>query len=439
MDIILGSMFGSEAGGWSYPYVRPVTAATFLIALVLIPILVVLAYFSSKQIRRHEWMIVLAWLLVGFAAQIWMRSLAPYNMSEIIQSPGATSFYTVTQEHSAWDFVTHFHALVGSLPLHARANMPGKTLLFYLLETMTRSTQVMGYLIILISNLGGLLTYYLTRQWYQSPLAALYALIFYLFMPAKLYFFPILNTVTPVPMLLSLLLFVMYLTSKKDRYLPAVGITLYGLFIFEPLPFVTGLIFLALMGKCLLDGELTRSGVMKIFSYVPATFFLLHFILAATLGFDVFKAFSFALKDAYTFNAETHRPYAVWLIHNLKDFFLNMGIAQTLLYFICLGSTLWKLALLIRLRTGTGQHLAALLHEEQRAAAGFYQRPLDPGCDGHQSRRNDPSVDFPGRVLANGRGALCAVGLPFRVFAVVLALTIVQTTFCLTRVGFVIP
>jgi hypothetical protein len=441
MSVVIDCLFGSEAGGWGNPDLRGrFSAAPFLTAGLLIPIVLVLAYFSGKRIRQHEWKLVGLWMLLGFGAQLWMRSLTFFSMSAIIESPGATSFYNVTQAYSAWDFLTNYHALVGALPLHARANMPGKTLLFYLLEMITSSTTIMGYLIILISNLGGVLTYLLTRQLFKNRLAALYAMIFYLFMPAKLYFFPILNTVTPVLMLLSLLLFVQYLNSKKDNYLLALGLSLYGLCFFEPLPLVTGLIFLALMGKSLLEGELDRFQLIKIFAYVPGSFFLMHLLLIRTLGFNILEAFSFSLQDARAFNVHGHRPYSVWVVHNLKDFFLNMGIAHSVLFLTVLGSTFWKLAVLIRQRNDTGNPFAAYFTKSPvLLLLAFTSVLLVLDLLGINRGETDRLWIFLGVILQIVVAYYCAVGRQYAAFAPVLAITIFQTTLCLYRIGFVTP
>lgn len=255
---------------WTYPYIRPWTVAPFLISLVLIPPLLVLLRMTRKLMLRHEAATICVWCIVGFLAQLLIRSLYPFAIGTIIESPGATSFYTATQQYTAVDLFSHFSRLAGSLPLHARANMPGKILFFFLLEMLTSSTTLIGYLIIVVSNLGGPLVYCLAKQLFADRLSALYAMILYLFLPMKLYFFPLLNTVTPVLVLLSLLLFVQYLSTKQSWYLLALGVSLYFLMLFEPLPFVTGLIFLALLARHAREGSLHKTDFLRIVAYVPA-------------------------------------------------------------------------------------------------------------------------------------------------------------------------
>jgi hypothetical protein len=440
VDILFDSTFGSRAGGWTYPYVQPLTAMTFFVSLAIIPLLLVLGYISRRRIDRHETALVCVWLVAGFGGQLGLRSLYPYSNSAIIESPTATSFYTVTQQHSASELITHYHSLADSIPIHARANLPGKFLLFYLLETLTASTETMGYLIILISNLGGLLIYLLARQLFQNRLPALYAMILYLFLPMKLYFFPILNTVTPVPMLLSLLLFAYYLKSKQDGWLVALGVSLYALLLFEPLPLVTGLIFLALIVKDRYDNKLTWLHVVKVFTIVPGSFFLLHLLIALTLHFNIIDAFYFALRDTRAFNITANRPYGVWLIHNLKDFFFNAGIAPSLLFLICLAYTLRQLIGYCRKREQAGLSAAAFLtRSDVLLVVAFTCVLLILDLIGVNRGETIRLWIFLAVIMYLIAAHYCATARSYYAFASVFGFTVFQTALCISRVGFVIP
>ena len=67
--------------------------------------------------------------------------------------------------------------------------------------------------------------------------------------PSKNFFFPILNTVTPVFILACLYLFLLYIDRKKAVFLWLLGGALYFLVLFEPTPLVTGIIFLGILAS----------------------------------------------------------------------------------------------------------------------------------------------------------------------------------------------
>lgn len=258
MNPLIASTFGSEAGGWSYPYIQPLSTGTFLTAFLLTPILLLLAYFSGRRVAEHECKVVGVWMVIGFAAQVWLRSLAPFSMGDIIESPGA--------------------------------------------------------------------------------------------------------------------------------------------------------------------------------------FFLTHLLLVGTLGFNILDAFFNALEDARAFNINANRPYFIWTIQNLKDFFLNMGIAHSLLFLLFLGGTLWKLATLIGHRTGTAHPIADYLTKSDVVLLlAFTCVLLVLDLLGINRGETTRLWIFLGVILQIVVAHYCAVGRQYRAFAPVLAITIIQTSLCLSRVGFVVP
>ena len=92
-------------------------------------------------------------------------------------------------------------------PLHAHSNMPGKLMLLYALQLISHDPVTLSLLMVIVSNLGGLLLYVFVRDLFGDRRVALYALVLYLFVPAKLFFFPLMNPVTPVVAFGCLVLF----------------------------------------------------------------------------------------------------------------------------------------------------------------------------------------------------------------------------------------
>src|SRR6202030_2417294 len=85
----------------------------------------------DRFLRRHTWWMVVAWLLLGAALQVLLRSLTPFTFTRIFVSDGANSFYGPTGQYSAATLLTEFDRLRPSLPLHAQSNLPGKLMLVY--------------------------------------------------------------------------------------------------------------------------------------------------------------------------------------------------------------------------------------------------------------------------------------------------------------------
>ena len=73
----------------------------------------------------------------------------------------------------------------------------------------------MGYLIISISAFGGLILYGISKRLFHDKTTALYSFVLYTLIPCKLFFFPILNSVTPVFILGCMYLFLAYIDSKN--------------------------------------------------------------------------------------------------------------------------------------------------------------------------------------------------------------------------------
>ena len=140
--------------------------------------------------------------------------------------------------------------------MHAHSNMPGKLLLLYALELVSNDPAVLSWLLLAVSNLGGLLLYLLVRDLFGDRRIALYALVLYLFVPAKLFFLPLMNTVTPVVTFACLLLFERWLQRASLGYAIAAAVSLYMLVFFEPVPLVIGALVALILARALMRGDI---------------------------------------------------------------------------------------------------------------------------------------------------------------------------------------
>ena len=103
----------------------------------------------------------------------------------------------MTRQYRLASVLGQFDALREAWPLHAQSNMPGKLVLLYALEAVSERPTVLAWLVVICSNLGGVFLYLFVREFLANRTVALFSLVLYLFVPGKLFFFPLLNTATP--------------------------------------------------------------------------------------------------------------------------------------------------------------------------------------------------------------------------------------------------
>lgn len=331
MHQLYSFLFSPQGGGWGYSFIGPPGPSTFITIVVLVPLTLVVLRILEAQVQRRQWIALLALLTYGFGAQLALRSLAPTSLGEVVASRGANGFFDVARAYSPADVLTRYHQIAADLPMHARANLPGKTLFFHVLFGVTNSPDTMGLLILLVSTLGAGMVYFLAREWIGDRRLALFAAAFYLFMPSRLYFLPGMNGITPLWLLLPMCLIELYMISTRWWWLVAAGVASYGLVMFEPLPLAAVPIVAAQVVRQVSTGRIDWRSAGVIAGSVAVTVAAVHVTLVAIVGFNIVSAFFAALADARAFNVATARPYALWVGHDIKDFLLHMGIGQSAL------------------------------------------------------------------------------------------------------------
>ncbi|MGH9383632.1 MAG: hypothetical protein ACRD2N_05030 [Vicinamibacterales bacterium] len=427
---LFAATFGSQAGGTGYPFAQLPSLRTVVTAVAVVLVVVVALRFSVPRVRRHEGAIVALWLGVAFAAQLALSGLAYASMSAAIESEGANGFYTVSERTSAADVLSRFRDAASTFPLHVRANMPGKMLLFDALAMITRSTRTMAYVIIVVSNLGGVLVYLLARRWFQDSLTAFYALVLYLFLPARLYFFPALNTVSPVLMLLVFWFATRSFESQRRIDYVLTGAGLYALAIFEPLPLVAMPMLAVLLVRPVVGREINWSRAVVMAGWMAASFGLVYLGMRGVFGFDLLDAFWFLLDDALAFNVKTQRPYSVWIVHNLKDFFLNMGVAQSVVF---AAFVVW----IVRKLIATSGEFR--LSNDVLLTITFLAILLGVDLAGVNRGETVRLWIFLGVLMQMLVARACTIWSERRLFEPVLAVSLLQTALCLTIVAWIIP
>ena len=326
---------GRADAGWEYGYLaafspRSLTTFAFVCAVCAVPILLV----RFTLTRRYERAAIVLWLAVATFAQLQVRGLTPYSLRTLFAAEGPNGTLQAAQQYGAAPLLRDFERLRPTLSMHARSNMPGKIVLVDALLLASQRPSVLAQLVIVLSNLGGILLYLFVRDWFQDRDTALVALLFYLFVPAKLLFFPLLNTLTPVFIFACAWLWLRVLQRHDVISAAALGIAGYWLALFEPTPAIMGILFACLAAHAIWRDQITVRRALALAVVAVVAFGAVHAGMIAALGFDLFTALRTIVREAAEFNqlSAIPRPYGVWVGQNLLDFFFGVGLCQALLF-----------------------------------------------------------------------------------------------------------
>jgi hypothetical protein len=215
--------------------------------------------------------------------------------------------------------------------------MPGKALLFrLLLHLLGDSPALMGYALLVLASLNAWLVYALAVELFADRRAAFRGFLLALLIPASLFFAAMPNTLSPLPILMALLFLVRSRRRQRWPMLVLSGALLYVAVLFDPSTLPLGLLFVAVLSEGLERGPRRLRDALVAAAVPLLAFVALHALVRYALHFDLLSAFSFVWRDARQFNISTQRPYDVWLIANLKEFVINAGFSQSLLWLAAL-------------------------------------------------------------------------------------------------------
>jgi hypothetical protein len=325
-------ILGSREGGWFYGYMRFFSARMLIVSLLASALAAGLLFSVTPGATRRDWPVVLAWIGLALGLQWLMRSVTPFTFERIFISEGANSFYGVTRQFRASSVLGDFDRLHASWPLHAQSNMPGKLMLVYALENLSREPWALAWLAVVVSNFGAALMYLFVRELFMDRRVAIYSAVLYLLVPAKLYFFPLLNTVTPVIVLACALLVLVWLRTGQFVHAAALGVGLFGLMFYEPLPLVMGLLFALFVLRALWLGQISWLRLLTQVAVVMAAWLATYGTVRLLLGFDLVSAFRQLGEHAMRFNEDVGRPYSIWVRDNLREFLFGTGVCQAILF-----------------------------------------------------------------------------------------------------------
>ena len=319
---------GSEQGAWIYPYKwpLPVWAIPLGVAAVLASVALpsIIRAIEKRQGIVFEAILVVATVVIGSLLALMFRWLYPHAIANIISSDVANGFYTASRRVEAGPLLRDFEATVRLLPRHVQSNLPGKVLFFRALGMVSVDPKFLGIVVVLIANLSAAIVYVIARMLRADIATAWLAGLFAILTPANIFFQPILNTVSPIPILLALALFIGALTRGPQWIGLTAGAVLFFAFLFDPLTFALGTIFVALLWWRVREGHDVQQA-LTLAALTFAGFAITAIATRIVFGFDVVKEFRFVGADAVIFNQIANRPYAVWVFANMKEYAVGAG------------------------------------------------------------------------------------------------------------------
>lgn len=324
-------LLGAREGNWTYFYLASFGWYSLVIwAAVTAPCLLLVRATDALD-RRGAWLNVVIWFFAALAIEGAICSLAPFRFDKIFESDGANAFNTVAQHYTPDTILREFEQVRKFWPPHGQSNMPGKPIFVYWLRHITRETSLLPWLVLVVSNLGGLFFYGLVKDLFNDRRTALYALILYLIVPGKMFFFPLLNVVTPLFTTICIWIAVRWLKTQNVIYAFVLGPSLYVLAAWEPLGLVIGLPIAALTLAAWARGGIAVSTTLWQLLGTAVGFAAAYALMLMRFDFDLLPTVQLLAADAAEFNVKALRPYDVWVWRNLYDFLFGVGICSAIL------------------------------------------------------------------------------------------------------------
>jgi hypothetical protein len=421
-------VLGSPEGRWVYPYLQRFGVRILLTGVLVAAVSYVLLL-SNRITGRDTWRTMFVWVVLAVALQAVLRSLTLYTFESIFVSDGANSFFSVTQRYYAYTTLVDFDRVRQYWPLHAQSNMPGKLLVLYALRQVSTRPDVLPWLVVVVSNLGAFLMYAFVKELFGDRRVAVFSAILYLFVPAKLFFFPLMNSITPVAVLACAYLGVRWMSNGSWVHAALLGTAVYGLLLFEPLSLAIGALLAALMARSLWQGDIAPFRFLAQLLTIAAGFLMTHAAMHLWFGFDILRVFKQLAGDAMAFNAQAQRPYSIWVWENLHEFLFGAGVAQVALLPAAVMAGLWR----------AGSWKERLTAPITVVTAGILTVLLAIDLIGVNRGEVIRLWIFLACFFQIPAAYVCARLESRAAFALVLALTILQCAFGTAMIGFIVP
>ena len=376
---------------WSYLFINIFSRiwAPVLTGSVIILISWFIIQKDNIFIQKQKTVLLFGVIILGFLFQL---SLLYYSRSGIkvlfnrIANPDMNGYFTVATQvepQNIPEFLRAFNRNSPGYPMHARSHPPGGILLFVGLNylssklpaqnTLTAyspqksdvakiwntlspshkiSAVLSGFVIILLSLLAILPLYGIATELYGAK-AGIYASFLYISVPALSLFAPLPDTLYPLFGLTALYFMIRFFKKKQFIYLFLTGLFLFiGVFFsLTVLPVILLLIIYYIMYftnngiiACP-ESPIHDSGVCACWRIPGMTDIRFHFnnILIYITGFCIiplmlYTLFQFNIIEVILTIINTVpdklRSYPIWLLYDLYDFFIFVGLPVSLIFWL---------------------------------------------------------------------------------------------------------
>jgi hypothetical protein len=137
-----------------------------------------------------------------------------------------------------------------------------------------------------------------------------------------------------------------WLRTGSAGYAAALGVALFVLVFYEPLPLVMRLLFALLVLRAWWLGQITSRRLLIQTGVGMAAWLATYAAVRLLFGFDLVSAFRQIGEHAVQFNADAARPYSIWIWANLREFLFGIGVCQAVVFWAalvdgCRGAESW--------------------------------------------------------------------------------------------------
>jgi hypothetical protein len=342
-----------------YSYGRSLSYRPLLFSACLIPSVLLIFFYTERFIDRKPALSLGIWYVIGGVSQVAMRYLYVRPFEEVLE---LNRFADFVKGYSLTDLIRNYNSLSsGYFSPNIRNNMPGKGIMMKLLEGLTGNLVVRGILLVLISNLGAFLIYFICLRLFENRRVAIYASVLYLFLPARIFFLTQPNIITPVFVLTCFFLLLLYLDKCKAVIACLFGVSIYLLVYFEPSPLVLGVVFLAFPIKYLNEDKIKIWDLLRGLLFALAAFMAVFLIFLMMWDYNI--ASSILLKFSTGMDGVSSDPYLTSLISSLREFFLGMSVAQSIVFLASCVFLAKEISSIRKRLTGNGRTLIAYIQQ----------------------------------------------------------------------------
>jgi len=305
---------------------------------------------------KRESLILLALVLMAFSINMGVFYVREneLGLSAIIRSPIITSYYTVA--HDVTDIIPFLRDYVSLMPtfsppaIHAE-KPPGPIIFCWLVDQIPYfsneiAATVIGLLIPLISSFTIIPLFYLGKEIYGRKVG-LYASLLYGVIPSIIMFTPEFDQIYTLFSVSMLCSFYIGLNRRRIFYIFLSGLVFslslsFSFIHLIFLPMVVLLtIFLYINNRIIIEKSHTLTIKIKkkqedfpfmikaVFSFIVGL--SIFYILFLLLNLNLFEVYQYVSLGNIQFQLK--RTYSKWVVYNLFDFFIFVGIPTSMLFF----------------------------------------------------------------------------------------------------------